>query len=98
MIGPSFIEVEGMPIKIRTDADENRADVMTAAGQRTHESGDRRLSRRSSSITPTGSRPDPPGAGRRAVREGPRIRSTDPTQDVGPALHHPIDQTARSLG
>jgi hypothetical protein len=23
MIGPSFIEVEGMPIKIRTDADEN---------------------------------------------------------------------------
>jgi hypothetical protein len=28
MIDPPFIEGEGMPIKIRTDADENRADVM----------------------------------------------------------------------
>jgi hypothetical protein len=27
MIDPPFIEGEGMPIKIRTDADENRADV-----------------------------------------------------------------------
>jgi hypothetical protein len=27
MIEPPFIEGEGMPIKIRTDADENRADV-----------------------------------------------------------------------
>jgi hypothetical protein len=34
MIDPPFIEGEGMPFKIRTDADENRGDV-TVHGSRT---------------------------------------------------------------